>query len=174
MTLTVRPERDDDRHAVHDVTQRAFAPMSYAGGNEQDLINRFRDAGALAASLVAQYDGHVVGQLTLTPATAADSSAGWFAMGPVAVAPEMQGMGIGAALIRAGIDWLHDHAAAGCVLVGNPAYYSRFGFRRAPQLCPPGQPADYFQILPIGTAEPTSVVAFHPLFFSAELGAAAT
>jgi putative acetyltransferase len=50
------------------------------------------------------------------------------------------------------------------VLVGNPAYYSRFGFRPFPELVPEGEPEEYFQILALAKQQPDVVVAFHPLF----------
>ena len=153
-----------DHSAIYDITKRAFAPMPYSDGDEQDLIDRLRNASALAISLVAEQDGAVVGQVTFTEAFAADGSNGWYALGPVAVEPELQNRKIGAQLIEAGIAMLHERDAAGCVLVGNPDYYSRFGFRSFPDVCPEGEPAEYFQILPLGVAVPRAVISFHPLF----------
>jgi putative acetyltransferase len=164
MDVVIRPERTDDHAAIHDVTQRAFAPMPFAEGDEQDLIARLRDAGALALSLVAEKNGVVVGQVTFSPAFAADGTPGWYALGPVAVVPDLKHQGIGSQLILTGIDWLNEQGAAGCALVGNPDYYNRFGFRPFPALTPSGEPAEYFQILPLAVSEPRSVVGFHPLF----------
>jgi putative acetyltransferase len=166
MIATIRMERAEDFKAIFDVTMRAFATMSYADGDEQWLPARFRDAGALALSLVAELDGDVVGQATFTPAFAEDGSGGWFALGPIAVDPLHQSAGIGGDLIRAGIDWMHGQNAAGCVLVGNPAFYCRFGFQRFPKLAPKGELAEFFQILPLGVEQPVSIVNFHPLFYS--------
>ena len=166
MEILIRPERLEDYDAIYDVTKRAFAPMPYADGDEQELIGRFRDAGVLALSLVAEKDGKVVGQITFTPAFAADGSTGWFALGPVSAEPGLKHQGIGSQLIQAGIAWLKEQNAAGCILIGNPAYYSRFGFLPFPDLTPPGMPSEYYQILPLGTAEPDTVVGFHPLFSS--------
>lgn len=164
MTVVIRPETPADHAAIRDITKRAFAPMPFADGDEQDLIDRFREAGALALSLVAERDRAVVGQVTFTEAFAADGSPGWYALGPVAVEPELQKQHIGRRLIEAGLAMLRERDAAGCVLVGDPAYYSRFGFRPFPDLCPDGEPAQYYQILPLAVAEPDAVVAFHPLF----------
>jgi putative acetyltransferase len=164
MECLIRPEQADDYPAIYNVTKRAFATMPFADGDEQDLIGRFRSSGVLALSLVAELDGKVVGQITLTPALAADGSPGWFALGPIAVAPENQNYGIGSKLIEAGIAWMRGQNAGGCVLVGNPAYYSRFGFGAYPALAPPGEPTEYYQILPLRVQEPSIVVGFHPLF----------
>lgn len=164
MEALIRPEKTGDHAAIYDITKRAFAPMPYAAGDEQDLINKLRDAGALALSLVAEKDGVVVGQVTFSPAFAADGSAGWYALGPVAVEPELKHQGIGGQMIRAGIAWLRGQDAAGCALVGNPAYYGRFGFMPFPELAPEGEPAEYFQILPLRVEKPDVVIGFHPLF----------
>lgn len=138
--------------------------MPYSQGNEQTLIGKLRDAGALSLSLVAEQDGIVIGQVTLTPAFPLDGSAGWFALGPISVAPRFQGNGIGGLLIRAATEWMRTQDAAGCVLVGNPSYYGRFGFRPYPHLAPVGEPAEYYQILPLDEFEPMAVIGFHPLF----------
>ena len=168
MTIIIRPETPADQAAIHDITKRAFAPMEYADGNEQDLIDRFRDAGALALSLVAERDGVVVGQVTFTKAFATDGSSGWYALGPVAVEPDLHRQHIGSKLIETGLAMLRERDAAGCVLVGDPAYYSRFGFRPFPDLCPEGEPAEYYQLLPLRVKAPDCVIAFHPLFHGSE------
>jgi putative acetyltransferase len=142
MQILIRPECAEDHAAIYDITKRAFAPMPFADGDEQQLIGKLREAGALALSLVAERDGVVVGQVTFSPAFAADGSTGWYALGPVSVEPELKHQGIGGQLVRTGIAWLREQDAAGCVLVGNPAYYSRFGFRLFPELCPLGEPAE--------------------------------
>lgn len=164
MKPTIRIETSADQVIIHDITKRAFAPMPYAAGDEQDLIDRLREADALEISLVAELDGKVVGQVTFTEAFAANGTKGWYALGPVAVEPELQSQKIGAQLIEAGLAMLRERDAAGCVLVGNPDYYSRFGFKLFPDLCPEGEPAEYFQVLPIRVQKPQTVIGFHRLF----------
>ena len=138
--------------------------MPFAAGDEQDLINDLRAAGALSLSLVAERGEQIVGHVAFSPATAAVGSPGWFALGPVAVEPGLQRQGIGSLLIHEGLRQLRARDAAGCILTGDPAYYARFGFRLFPHLAPPGEPAEYFMILPLANPTPTAVVAFHPLF----------
>lgn len=162
--MEIRDERPADYAAIHDLTRRAFAPMPYAAGNEQDLIDALREAGALALSLVVEGADGIIGHIAFSPAFAADGSTGWYALGPVSVDPAMQHRGIGRLMIETGIALLRERDAAGCVLVGNPDYYGRFGFQSYPELCPEGEPAQFFQILPLRTPHPSSVIAFHPLF----------
>ncbi|WOE76044.1 GNAT family N-acetyltransferase [Alterisphingorhabdus coralli] len=168
LDLNLRAEEPEDQAAIHDLTKRAFAPMPYADGDEQDLVDALRAAGALAISLVAESEGRVVGHVAFSPAVAADGASGWYALGPVSVEPEVQKTGIGSALINSGLDMLRHRNAAGCVLVGNPDYYHRFGFRPAPQCCPGGEPAEYYQLLPMGQPRPDGIIGFHPLFHAAQ------
>ena len=160
----IRDEQPDDHAAIHGLTQRAFAPMPFAAGDEQDLIDALRDAGGLSLSLVAILDGKLVGHIAFSPATTEDRRSGWYGLGPVSVDPGLQKLGIGSALINAGIQRLAAVGASGFILTGNPTYYSRFGFRSWPDLCPPEDPAEYFMVLALGDEVPSSRFAFHPLF----------
>ncbi len=60
---------------------------------------------------------------------------------------------------------LKEQGAEGCILVGDPAYYGRFGFVAAVQHCPPGIPPDYYMMLSFGGEPPSGVLGFHPAFF---------
>ena len=77
---------------------------------------------------------------------------------------ECQGAGIGARLIREGLEQLRAAGAKGCVVLGEPDYYGRFGFRADDRLTYPGPPPQYFQILPFGADVPIGTVAYHPAF----------
>jgi len=164
VNILIRPETPADHTAIHDVTERAFATMPYSDGDEQELIDKLRESEVLSISLVAESDGEVAGHIAFSPASAADGSQGWFALGPVAVEPKLQRQGVGKKLIRQGIELLGKLNASGCVLVGDPNYYSYFGFKPFPQFCPEGQPAEFFMILPLAIAKPESVIRFHSLF----------
>lgn len=54
--------------------------------------------------------------------------------------------------------------AAGCVVLGEPGYYSRFGFNAEPSLVLPGVPAEYFQAISFNGSLPTGVVSYHDSF----------
>lgn len=164
MDVAIRDEAPDDVPAIYDLTRRAFAPMPYANGDEQDVIDRLRDAGALSLSLVAEAGGGIVGQVTFSPAIAPDGGSAWFTLGPVSVEPACQKQEIGARLIRAGLDRLRGDGAAGCILLGNPAYYSRFGFRVAAQHAPGEDHSEFFQLLPLAGPVPEGRFAYHAAF----------
>ena len=123
----IRQETDKDRAAIRKVTEDAFAPKSFSDGSEAGIPDALREAGALSLSLVADIEGAVVGHVALSPVTFG-GAVSWYGLGPISVAPVRQSEGIGTALIGAALDWLKRSGAAGCVLVGDPGYYSRFGF----------------------------------------------
>ena len=89
---------------------------------------------------------------------------GWVGLGPVAVDPAMQRRGIGEALIRDGPTRVRSLGAAGCVVLGDPRDYARFGFAADLRLTYPGPPAAYFQSLAFDAADATGEVAYHPGF----------
>lgn len=163
--ISIRKERPEDFASIHDITMRAFAPMAYSQGNEQDMIRALRASGGLTLSLVAAQDSKIVGHVAFTTAFAKDGSEGWYALGPISVEPALQRDGVGKSLIENGLAQLRALEAAGCILVGDPAYYGRFGFRPFPQFTPENEPAEYFMILPMRVAEPSAPMRFHPAFY---------
>lgn len=85
-------------------------------------------------SLVAREHGRLVGSIQCWPCELWDGASAHdiTLLGPVAVAPDLQGTGLGKQLMRASLE-----AAAACghdalVLIGDPEYYGRFGFIAAP------------------------------------------
>jgi putative acetyltransferase len=162
--MWIRAETRDDHDAIRRLTDAAFAEAKHAGGGESRIIDALRDAGALSLSLVADIDGRIAGHVAVSPVALTDGTPGWFGLGPVAVDPRDQGHGVGSALIRAALAELHAQGAAGCVVLGDPAYYARFGFRRHASLRYPYAPADCFLALPSGDTPPDATVAYHDAF----------
>jgi putative acetyltransferase len=160
----VRPETPADIATIHDVTAAAFLNAPHTAHTEQFIVDALRKAGALAISLVAEDGGVVVGHVAVSPVSISDGSAGWFGLGPISVSPELQGRGIGSLLMQGALRLLRERGAAGCVLVGDPAYYSRFGFKPEAGLVMPDVPPEYFQALPFGRSLPRGVVAHHAAF----------
>ena len=139
--------------------------MPYAGGDEQDLLNRLRDLGQLALSLVAIQGQRILGQVSFSPTTLSDGSGPWFGLGPVSVLPSHQNRGIGSQLIRSGLANIAARGALGCVLTGNPAYYQRFGFALAPDNVPENEPPEFFQLKLLNAPAANGRFAFHPTFY---------
>ncbi|MEX2202152.1 MAG: N-acetyltransferase [Dongiaceae bacterium] len=121
----IRQERPGDRTVIHSLLVVAFA-----GSNEADLVNRLRADGSLTASLVATDGGRIIGHVAASPIAIEGVPARTAAsLAPLAVLPERQRQGVGTALVATLIERL---ARAGTDLVfvlGDPVYYTRFGFQ---------------------------------------------
>ena len=162
--MEIRPERPGDEDAIAKVIEAAFALAEHRDGTEPQIVENLRNAGALTLSIVAVEHGSVVGHVAFSPVTIDGEDLGWFGLGPVAILPDQQGNGFGSALVREGLTRLQNAGAAGCVLVGEPAYYGRFGFAADEGLAFPGLPPEYFQVQSFGGELPTGTVAYHPAF----------
>ena len=162
--LRVRHERAGDVNDIGRVTANAFAPMPFASGTEARIVGALRTAGALAVSLVATVGDELVGHVAFSPVTIDDRSVGWYALGPISVAPQTQRRGAGSVLIARGLERLRQLQAGGCVLLGSPDYYGRFGFLSDPALTYRGRPNRFLQRLVLSEAPMTGDVRFHPAF----------
>jgi putative acetyltransferase len=162
--MNLRDERPSDAEAIERVTVAAFTGHPYSRQTEHFIIAALRAAGALAVSLVAQEGGEVVGHIAFSPVSVSDGSRGWYGAGPVSVLPERQRRGVGQALVREGLARVRALGGRGCVLVGDPDYYRRFGFRSPAGLSHDGVPRANFMALPFGPDTPRGKVQFHPAF----------
>lgn len=158
------PERPADAAVISRLTTSAFRDTAHGSGAEALIIERLRAAKALTVSLVAIEDGDIVGQVTCSPVTVSSGADAWYGLGPVSVRPDRQGAGLGQGLIRAALADLNGLGAAGCVLLGDPAYYRRLGFVSDPAMTYRGRPSVYFQRLILNGPPAVGDVAFHPAF----------
>lgn len=163
---TIRPEQAGDEPAIHDLVKRAFAPMPFSGGDEQDLVDALRANGDLVQSLVAVDErGTIIGHISFSPATINNQPCGWFQMAPVSVSPEVQRSGIGSALIEAGIARLRSAGARGIAVVGNPVYYERFGYRMIEGLTPlSDHDAQFFRAMVLAGEVPQGILRYAKAF----------
>jgi putative acetyltransferase len=125
----VRAEREGDRAAVYALNVAAFG-----GTSEANLVDALRAQAQPLVSLVAEEDGKVVGHILFSPVVF-ESRPFLRIMGlaPMAVAPERQRIGIGAALVRAGLRSCRALGVDAVVVLGHPGYYPRFGFAPSTQ-----------------------------------------
>lgn len=158
MQPNIRLERQGDELAIRDVTVRAFATADHSDGNEHLIVDALRRRGELAVSVVADHEGHIIGHASASPI----NFPGWYGLAPVSVLPEFQGQGVGKLLVRAVLAELEQ--AAGCVVLGDPAYYSKFGFAQDLALTLAGVPAEFFQVLLIKGPAVSGVVEFSEAF----------
>ncbi len=162
--ITIRNETQADVERIAAITEAAFADHPHSSHTEQFIIAELRASGVLTLSLVAESGGVVAGHIAFSPVSFPDHSAGWYGMGPLSVAPEHQRQGIGTALVLEGLERLRTLGAQGCVLVGDPRFYERFGFRSLPQVTHDGVPREFCLTLPFAAPTPKGAVRFHQGF----------
>ena len=119
-----------EEHPAHFAAITCVHDCAFGGPQEGMLVAMLRDAGRVDLSLVAVIQGEVAGhalfsRVTLEPVT---DGVQWVALGPIGVLPELQGLGIGTRLVTEGLERCRIRGYDGVVLLGDPGYYSRFGF----------------------------------------------
>ncbi len=118
--MLVRPAGSDDHDAIRTLVEDAFGQADEAG-----LVDRLRLSGDAAIELVAVDDSTIVGHVLFSRLTAPFRA---LALAPVSVATRRQRAGIGARLINGGLQRAAREGWQGVFVLGDPAYYTRFGF----------------------------------------------
>ena len=160
----VRTEVPADVAAIRVVIEDAFREHPHSRQTEAQVVDALRRAGALSLSLVAFRGARVVGHAAFVPVSITGGASGWHSLGPLSVAPDAQGAGVGTALVWHGLRTLRQLGAAGCVVLGEPAYYGRFGFRSTPALRLEGAPPGCFLVRPFERLIPMGTVHYHQAF----------
>jgi len=154
LLIDIREETPDDFAAIREVNNRAF-------GQEQEanIVDALRSNGAALLSLVASLDGRVVGHIMYSPISVADQISG-AALGPMAVHPEYQNMGIGSRLVEAGNRKIKEAGYPFIIVLGHANFYPRFGFQPASArriTCEWEVPDDVFMLLVLDDARMRAV-----------------
>ncbi|GLQ31992.1 GNAT family N-acetyltransferase [Litoribrevibacter albus] len=164
MSITIRKETPSDVDQIHEVTVAAFLNAPHTDHTEQFIVKALRESGVLSISLVAETEGKVVGHVAVSPVSVSNGADSWYGLGPISVEPGQQGKGIGSLLMNAALDELKEMQANGCVLLGDPEYYSRFGFCPVDGLILPNVPPEYFQAILFQGDFPQGEVEYHQSF----------
>ena len=167
--MVVRRERRSDFDPVRQTVQLAFGRV-----NEADLVERVRDSDHYVPelALVAERDGEIVGHVLVSyvELRRPESSLAILSLAPLSVRPDVQQRGVGVALVEqalAGAEARHEPVV---VVLGNPRYYSRFGFEPARphgiEPPPPGVPDEVWlvKLLPAYDGRQTGQVFYPPAF----------
>lgn len=169
--MNIRNEESRDYTEIYQINCAAFN-----SGIEAELVNALRKSGITLVSLVAEEKGTLLGHILFSPVTIEHNPQGISAAGlaPLAVLPAFHGKGIGGKLITAGLDKCRALGVQAAVVLGDPAYFQRFGFSRADGfqlLCEYDAPPDCFmalEILPGALANCSGKVKYHPIFHEVE------
>lgn len=135
----VRAVAEDDRGAVRDLLVDAFG-----AAEEADLVDALRRDGDAEIELLAETEGRIIGYLMLSAMRRPERALG---LGPVATAEPCRRQGVARSLIESGLalgaagDWTM------VFLLGDPAFYSQFGFATEPaQAFPSAYSGPYWQL----------------------------
>lgn len=142
----IEAETAADAEAVDALVLAAFGPGRFAKTAE-----RLRESARRVAGFVVRRDGAMIGSVRLWAITVGGTPA--LFLGPIAVEADRRSEGLGAALVSACVEHAQREGAAGVLLVGDPPFFSRFGFQPAPDAVPPGPvDRDRMMWLPLGVA----------------------
>ena len=160
----IRSEARADIQSIRSLTEAAFDGVEHSSQTEGAIIDALRQAGALSISLVAEQDDRIIGHVAFSPVLIDGEERGWFGLGPVSVLPSLQRSGVGTALISEGLKQLKRWGASGCVVLGDPAYYRRFGFTSDHSLRYGDVPSEYFQSMLLSGRPAEGEVTYHEAF----------
>lgn len=164
MEFVIRPETQADIAAIAVVTRAAFDKTPNHGVDEERIVNELRKTRNLTISLVVEQENDVIGHVAISPVSISDGATNWYGLGPISVSLACQHQGVGSALMKEALRLLQEQGASGCVVLGDPAYYSRFGFKPEPGLALPGVPPEYFQAISFDGRMPKGEVTYHKSF----------
>lgn len=131
-TLDIRESNTDDLAEIECLYPLAFP--------DEDLLPLVRDLlpdTAKVLSLVATIDSRLAGHVVFTRSRMAEEKERAALLGPLAVLPVYQRQGVGGALVRAGLQCLEQEHVDRVFVLGDPAYYGRFGFQPGAPVMPP-------------------------------------
>ncbi|WP_437613411.1 GNAT family N-acetyltransferase [Erwinia sp. V71] len=125
--MLIRTEIGVDAAGIDSLLRRSFATEA-----EAELVHQLREDGLLTLGVVATDDeGQVLGYAAFSPVTLQGEDKQWVALAPLAVDESVRRQGIAQQLIYEGLDTLNEFGYAAVVVLGEPAFYSRFGFEPA-------------------------------------------
>ena len=167
-TFILRDEAPEDTDAVYAVNAAAFPSEAEAG-----LVDALRKEAQPVISLVADSPAGIVGHILFTPVTlSGNEDLALMGLAPMAIAPAYQRQGIGGRLITAGLEACREQGALGCVVLGHPEYYPRFGFDPSVRFgirCEFDVPEEVFmvqELVPGALQGVGGTIHYHPLFSS--------
>lgn len=135
----IEAEQPADGPAVAALVLEVFGP-----GRFVKTAERLREGSTWVAGFVHRAQGRLTGSVRLWPIRVGDTPA--LFLGPITVAPDYRSGGLGGDLVGACIEQARIAGAGGILLVGDAAYFTRFGFVPAPDARLPG-PVDQRRVL---------------------------
>jgi len=114
--------------------------------------------------MLVEMEGVIIGYGAVSPVVIVDGTALWYGLEPIVIDPAWQRRDLGARLITALLQKLRHSGAAGCVVLGEPACYERFGFKANKNLVLTGVSPHYFLALRFSGSALAGEVHYHQAF----------
>ncbi|MEU4688188.1 N-acetyltransferase [Actinoplanes sp. NPDC023714] len=151
--MIVEREQPGQEAEIRAVTLAAFGRAA-----EADLVDALRaDEGRIPElSLIARQNGQITGHVVCSRGYVETAPA--LGLGPLSVHPDHQKRGVGSALVHAVLGAADALGEPVVILLGDPRYYARFGFRFAGEFgitAPVAEWAPYFQARPLTSCSPS-------------------
>jgi predicted N-acetyltransferase YhbS len=131
--LNTRQEKPSDFQRISDLVKVAFQTAKVSNGNEQDYVNKLRSSGNYIPelALVAEENGKLVGHIMLTKTfiNAGNEKFAALLLAPLSVALELRKRGIASKLVKKSFELAKSSGFNTVFVVGEPAFYCRFGFK---------------------------------------------
>jgi putative acetyltransferase len=123
--IIIRPEQPQDEEALFQMYRRACGRL-----HEARLLDTLRENRRLFLSLAAWQENQAVGGVAFSSASLAlpVPELTLAALAPLAVLPAQRRQGIGSTLVRLGLQRCRERQVDGVVVVGDPAWWGKFGF----------------------------------------------
>ena len=131
--MLIRTERETDFRAIYDLVKSAFATAKVADGDEQYFVERRRRSGGYVPelALIVEDGEEIIGHVMLTKVVVSTATGRQSALllAPLSVVLARRRQRIGATLVMETLDRARRAGYAAVLVLGDPAYYGRFGFR---------------------------------------------
>lgn len=163
--MRIRAELPGDYPGVREINAAAFGRDA-----EAKLVEMLREQASPVVSLVAEDDGALVGHVLFSPVSLPGIEGLAMGLAPMAVAPRRQRLGIGSALVKAGLAHCKELGAVAVVVLGHPEFYPKFGFSPAERFglkCEYDVPAEAFMAIELHARALRGVsgtVKYHAVF----------
>ncbi|MDD3043438.1 MAG: N-acetyltransferase [Methanosarcinaceae archaeon] len=134
-SMIIRKENPNDFEKIYELVKVAFQTANVSAGTEQELVNDLRNSDKYIPelALIAEEDGRLIGHIMLTKThiTREDEKYETLLLAPISVALEYRNKGIGSNLVKHSFTLAKSMGYTSVVLVGDPDYYNRFGFKKS-------------------------------------------
>lgn len=131
--MRIRPEKPSEYPFIYNLVKVAFETAKVSNGDEQNYVDRLRAGECYVPelALVAEEEGRIVGHVMFTKAyvlTGTERVEGLL-LAPLCVELGHRRLGVGSRLVAEGFRIGKQMGFNSVFVVGDPAYYGRFGFR---------------------------------------------